>query len=129
MLQGRRLALQPARESVNIVQRGLAKAEGVADLCPMIHARPAAPVVSEPGFGRYVDLAGDRRDRRERNLFQPVRKPPVSSTAKPKRVVPALLPSRKRSDAVNVRRSSASVSSMLGSIVCFCPNQSEYSTA
>jgi hypothetical protein len=30
------LAFQPTRESVGIVQRGLAKAEGIADLCPVI---------------------------------------------------------------------------------------------
>ena len=71
------LAFQPTRESVGIVQRGLAKAEGVADLCPVIRGGPAAPVIAAPSFYRHLDLAGDRLDRRDGNLLKPLRKPTI----------------------------------------------------
>ena len=70
-------AFQPTREGVGIVQRGLAKAEGVADLCPVIRGGPAAPVIAAPSFYRHLDLAGDRLDRRDGNLLKPVRKPTI----------------------------------------------------
>ena len=77
MFQRRHLAFQPTRESVGIVQCGLAKSEGVADLCPVIRGGPTAPVIATPGFRRHVDLAGDRLDRRDGNLLKPVRKPTI----------------------------------------------------
>ncbi len=68
MLQRRYLADEPIREGLDIVQRGLAKAEGVADLGPVIRDGPAAPIVAAPGGGGYADLTSDDLDRCDRDF-------------------------------------------------------------
>jgi hypothetical protein len=55
MFQCGHLAFELTRESLGIVQRGLAKAEGGADLRPMIHGSPAASVIATPGFRWHLD--------------------------------------------------------------------------
>jgi hypothetical protein len=77
MLQRGDLAFQPAREGLGIVLRGLAKSEGVADLCPVICDGSAAPNVAAPGCGGHANLAGDCLDRSDGDLLRSARKPPL----------------------------------------------------
>jgi hypothetical protein len=77
MLQRGHLAFEPAREGLGIVQRGLAKAEGVADLCPVIRDGSAAPIVAAPGCGGYADLTGDCLDRCDGDFLRSAWKPPL----------------------------------------------------
>jgi len=77
MLQRRHLAFEPVREGRGIVERGLAKAEGVADLCPMIRDGSAAPIVTVPGGGGHADLTRNGLDRCDGNFLRSARKSPL----------------------------------------------------
>jgi putative DNA-invertase from lambdoid prophage Rac len=77
MLQRGHLAVEPVREGLGIVQRGLAKAEGVADLGPVIRDGSAAPIVAAPGGGGDADLTGDDLDRCDRDFLRSAGKPPL----------------------------------------------------
>src|SRR3954447_24629987 len=77
MLQRGHLAVEPVREGLGIVQRGLAKAEGVADLSPVIRDGSAAPIVAAPGGGGDANLTGDDLDRCDRDVLRSTGKPPL----------------------------------------------------
>jgi hypothetical protein len=69
------LAFEPAAQGLSVLERGLAEAEGAADLGAVVLGRAATPGVTPPLDRRHADLPGDRLHRRGGHALAPARKP------------------------------------------------------
>ena len=72
---GEDLALEPAAQGLGILERGLAEAEGAADLGTVIGDRATAPFVMLPLDCRDLDLASDCLHRRDGHVLDVPWKP------------------------------------------------------